>query len=193
MKKLGSIGLLFFMLFQISCKQTTNTNSLQLKSVENRADTEKVFKHIYGMQTNVMDSIINFAEINPDTNYPVVVILLDKIFCNACKAEAAVFLNELFPKIKGLPNDNVLLLTGNFRRKEVPLFKKEDYPLNNWDTLHLKMSNHWSRVLKEKYDIIGSSLLVFDTKGNIVYTKQFKSPGSNVDSVANIITGKNLN
>ena len=188
MKKIFFIVLLLSLIFQISCKETVKSNKDETNI--NNINSEKVFRHFYGKKTGVLDSLINFANLQPDTLFSFVTIIFDRVFCNPCKAEATVFLNELFPKIKGFPRDNVLILTEEFRRKEISLFKKEDYPLNNWDTLHLEMSNQWSSYLKKKFNLVGSSMIVFNTKGKVIFTKQFRFSGGNADSVANLINVK---
>ncbi len=189
MKKLFFIGLLLLVIFQISCNDIAKSNKDETNN--NNISSEKVFRHFYGEKIGALDSLINFANLKPDTSFSFVTIIFDRVFCNPCKAEASAFLNELFPKINGLPRDNVLILTEEFRHKEIPLFKKEDYPLNNWDTLHLEMSNRWNSYLKKKFNLEGSSMLVFNTKGKVVFTKQFVEYFDDVDSVASIIKAKN--
>jgi hypothetical protein len=184
MRKLFIISFFLSFLFQFSCQENNTKQSDSNKKIE------KVFNHFYGEKTGFLDSLINFAGLNPDTSYPFVCVILPVSYCEPCKVDVTHYLNDLFSKIQSLPKNNILIITEEMRKKEIPLYKKEDYPLNNWDSLHLVLSDKWGiRILKE-FDMIGASMFVTNTDGKVIYKKQFKNTVeyfNDVDSVATLI------
>ena len=183
---LSILGIIFSL---SSCKEKTNG----IANVQNKKETTKEIKLFYGEQAGFVDSLINFAGVKPDVSYPFVGIILPVSYCEPCKVDVTNYLNDLFSKIHGLPKDNILIITEEMRKKEIPLYKKEDYPLNNWDTLNLLLSDNWGVRILKKLDLIGASMFIVDTTGNVIFKKQFKNTVEyfdDVDSVANLINVK---
>ena len=177
------------MFFLFSCKEKISNSD----NHQNNNDTIKELKQFYGEQAGFVDSLINFAGIKPDVSYPFVCIILPVNYCEPCKIDVTRYLNDLFSKIQGLPKDNILIITEKMRKKEIPLYKNEDYPLDNWDSLNLVLSDDWGVRILKRLDLVGASMFVTDTTGKVIFKKQFKNTVEyfdDVDNVASIINAK---
>ncbi len=136
------------------------------------------------------NDILYQNKIHPDTNYNFVLVFLPSVFCEPCKTDITEFLNELFMRIKGVPKENICVVTDKMRKQELKYFFSYNYPIKNRDSINICMSDTFYMFASDKIGLTGAFVIVYAPQGKIIYKKQFKQTVSyynDIDSIVHII------